>query len=115
MMAENDEKWDRLAQVAHRIAELQAEIDQDQALIDSLKGEILGAWEPGRYDADGVSVQVRAGSRRLDAKAFAAKYPASAYPQCYKVVPDPKAARSALGTLAVDPLMIAGTPNVVVR
>lgn len=109
------DKYTALAEQARRIIDLQAEIDARRTEIDGIKNKIIEAWPAGTYEAGDLKVQVKAGSQRIDAKAFEAKYPAASHPTFYDVKPNLAKARKELGELAVAPLLKRDKPGVVVK
>ena len=72
---------------AKRIALLQVRIEECQMEIDQIKQRILDTHEPGSYEADELTVQVREGAKRLDAKKFMSAFPASDKPEFYELKP----------------------------
>lgn len=113
-MSAND-KHAALAEQARRIIDLQTEIDDRKQEIERIRTGIIEAWPIGTYEAGDLKVQVREGSRRIDAKAFEARYPAAANPAFYDVKPNLAKARRALGDLAVDELTKRDKTSVVIR
>lgn len=80
-------KADLLARQAMRIADLQAQKESCDEEIDAIKRQILDTHEPGTYQASGLKVQVKTGSRRLDAKKFAAAYKPTEHPELFELKP----------------------------
>jgi hypothetical protein len=109
------DKYSTLAEQARRIIDLQAEIEARRTEIDGIKTSIIEAWPAGTYEAGDLKVQVKAGSQRIDAKAFETKYPASEHPTFYDVRPNLAKARKELGDVAVAPLLKRDKPGVVVK
>ncbi|WEV68740.1 hypothetical protein OZX73_05460 [Bifidobacterium sp. ESL0775] len=100
---------------ARKIVSLQAEIEERQQKVDQLKQDILDTHEPGTYVAGGLKVQVREGSKRLNAGRFQKKFPAADYPELYKIAPDSTGARKKLGEDALAGLFDQGKSTVVVK
>ena len=80
-------KADLLARQAMRIADLTEQIKTRQEEIDAIKRQILDTHEPGTYQAGGLKVQVKTGSRRLDAKKFTAAYKPTEHPELFELKP----------------------------
>lgn len=104
-----------LAAQAQRIVTLQAEIEERQTKVDELKQQILDTHKPGSYEAGDLQVQVREGSKRLNASRFKKMYPAEQYPELYKIAPDSTTARKKLGEDALAGLFDQGKSTVVVK
>ncbi|MDF7641747.1 hypothetical protein PT279_09140 [Bifidobacterium sp. ESL0784] len=111
----NEGRANLLMAQARKIVSLQAEIEANQAKVDQLKQDILDTHEPGTYAAGDLKVQVREGSKRLNASRFKAKYPAEDYPELYKIAPDSTGARKKLGEDALAGLFDQGKSTVVVK
>ena len=105
-------KADLLARQAMRIADLTEQIKTRQEEIDAIKRQILDTHEPGTYQAGGLKVQVKTGSRRLDAKKFTAAYKPTEHPEL-----KPKLLSSVeklVGTLNLEGMVVQGASTVVV-
>ena len=105
-----------LENTAANITSLQAQKEQIDEQITSLKQLILDNREPGSYEAGELKVQVREGSKRLDAKKFEATYPPTrdnAY--LYKTAVDLKKVKENFSPADLEPFMTAGAPQVVIK
>lgn len=108
-------KADLLARQAMRIADLQAQKEACQEEIDAIKRQILDTHEPGTYQAGGLKVQVKTGSRRLDAKAFAAKFRPTEHPELFELKPKSlSSVEKLVGALNLEGMVVQGASTVVV-
>ncbi|WEV41618.1 hypothetical protein OZX57_06410 [Bifidobacterium sp. ESL0682] len=100
---------------AKKIVSLQEEIEERQQWVDRLKQDILDTHEPGTYQAGDLKVQIREGSKRLNASRFKKEYPAEDHPELYKIAPDSTEARKKLGEDALAGLFDQGKSTVVIK
>lgn len=108
-------KADLLARQAMRIADLQAQMESCREEIDAIKRQILDTHEPGTYQAGGLKVQVKTGSRRLDAKKFAAAYKPTEHPELFELKPKSLSSVERLvGALNLEGMVVQGASTVVV-
>lgn len=108
-------KADLLARQAMRIADLQAQKDACDEEIDAIKRQILDTHEPGTYQAGGLKVQVKTGSRRLDAKKFAATYKPTEHPELFELKPKSlSSVEKLVGALNLEGMVVQGASTVVV-
>lgn len=108
-------KADLLARQAMRIADLTEQIKTRQEEIDAIKQQILDTHEPGTYQAGGLKVQVKTGSRRLDAKAFAAKFKPTEHPELFELKPKSlSSVEKLVGALNLEGMVVQGASTVVV-
>lgn len=108
-------KADLLARQAMRIADLTEQIKTRQEEINAIKRQILDTHEPGTYQAGGLKVQVKTGSRRLDAKAFAAKFRPTEHPELFELKPKSlSSVEKLVGALNLEGMVVQGTSTVVV-
>lgn len=108
-------KADLLARQAMRIADLQAQKEACQEEIDAIKRQILDTHEPGTYQAGGLKVQVKTGSRRLDAKKFAAAYKPTEHPELFELKPKSlSSVEKLVGALNLEDMVVQGASTVVV-
>ena len=108
-------KADLLARQAMRIADLQAQKEACQEEIDAIKRQIMDTHEPGTYQAGGLKVQVKTGSRRLDAKAFAAKFRPTEHPELFELKPKSlSSVEKLVGALNLEGMVVQGASTVVV-
>ena len=108
-------KADLLARQAMRIADLQAQKEACQEEIDAIKRQILDTHEPGTYQAGGLKVQVKTGSRRLDAKKFAAAYKPTEHPELFELKPKSlSSVEKLVGALNLEGMVVQGASTVVV-
>lgn len=108
-------KADLLARQATRIADLTEQIKTRQEEIDAIKRQILDTHEPGTYQAGGLKVQVKTGSRRLDAKAFAAKFRPTEHPELFELKPKSlSSVEKLVGALNLEGMVVQGASTVVV-
>lgn len=107
---------DRLfIQQAQRIAIIDSQIKDLTEERDDLKTQILVSHpHPGSYTAGALTVTVKTGARRLDARKLEKAYPADKYPSLYKQTLDTKAVRDQFAPNALTDYQTAGTPTVVV-
>lgn len=104
-----------LARQAMRIADLQAEMESCREEIDAIKRQILDTHEPGTYQAGGLKVQVKTGSRRLDAKKFAAAYKPTEHPELFELKPKSlSSVEKLVGALNLEGMVVQGASTVVV-
>ena len=108
-------KADLLARQAMRIADLTEQIRTRQEEIDAIKRQILDTHEPGTYQAGGLKVQVKTGSRRLDAKKFAAAYKPTEHPELFELKPKSlSSVEKLVGALNLEGMVVQGASTVVV-
>lgn len=108
-------KADLLARQAMRIADLTEQIKTRQEEIDAIKRQILDTHEPGTYQAGGLKVQVKAGSRRLDAKKFTAAYKPTEHPELFELKPKSlSGVEKLIGNIALQGMVVQGASTVVV-
>lgn len=108
-------KADLLARQAMRIADLTEQIRTRQEEIDAIKRQILDTHEPGTYQAGGLKVQVKTGSRRLDAKKFAAAYKPTEHPELFELKPKSlSSVEKLVGALNLEGMVVQGTSTVVI-
>ena len=108
-------KADLLARQAMRIADLQAQKEACQEEIDAIKRQILDTHEPGTYQAGGLKVQVKTGSRRLDAKKFTAAYKPTEHPELFELKPKSlSSVEKLVGALNLEGMVVQGASTVVV-
>lgn len=108
-------KADLLTRQAMRIADLQAQKEACQEEIDAIKRQILDTHEPGTYQAGGLKVQVKTGSRRLDAKKFAAAYKPTEHPELFELKPKSlSSVEKLVGALNLEGMVVQGASTVVV-
>lgn len=108
-------KADLLARQAMRIADLQAQMESCREEIDAIKRQILDTHEPGTYQAGGLKVQVKTGSRRLDAKKFAAAYKPTEHPELFELKPKSlSSVEKLVGALNLEGMVVQGASTVVV-
>lgn len=108
-------KADLLARQAMRIADLQAQKDACDEEIDAIKRQILDTHEPGTYQAGGLKVQVKTGSRRLDAKKFTAAYKPTEHPELFELKPKSlSSVEKLVGALNLEGMVVQGASTVVV-
>lgn len=108
-------KADLLARQAMRIADLQAQKEACQEEIDAIKRQILDTHEPGTYQAGGLKVQVKTGSRRLDAKKFTAAYRPTEHPELFELKPKSlSSVEKLVGALNLEGMVVQGASTVVV-
>lgn len=108
-------KADLLARQAMRIADLQAQKEACQEEIDAIKRQILDTHEPGTYQAGGLKVQVKTGSRRLDAKAFTAEFKPTEHPELFELKPKSlSSVEKLVGALNLEGMVVQGASTVVV-
>ena len=108
-------KADLLARQAMRIADLTEQIKTRQEEIDAIKRQILDTHEPGTYQAGGLKVQVKTGSRRLDAKKFTAAYKPTEHPELFELKPKSlSSVEKLVGTLNLEGMVVQGASTVVV-
>jgi hypothetical protein len=97
-----------------RFAELQAEIAERQAELDTLKLE-MQQWPIDSYVAAGAfQVQVQAWRKRDDA-AFQDVHPFESYPELYKFVLDTAAIKNEVAPVDLEPFMRQQAPKVLVK
>lgn len=115
-MALADQRQALLIKQAQRIAELDEQIERLYQERDLLKTRILEEHPtPGTYPAGDLKVQVKNGSRKLDAKRFAQAFPAADNPRLWELKPKSLTAVAKLvGELAVEDYVIRNKPSVVV-
>ncbi|WP_415447439.1 hypothetical protein [Bifidobacterium aquikefiri] len=99
---------------AKRIAELQDEIKTREDEVANIKNTILDQWQPGKYDAGSLTVQVKEGAKTINASKFTKTFPPTEYPDLYKLAPDSKEARKQLGEQQLAPVMTSRKPSVVI-
>lgn len=108
-------KADLLARQAMRIADLQAQMESCREEIDAIKRQILDTHEPGTYQAGGLKVQVKTGSRRLDAKKFTAAYRPTEHPELFELKPKSlSSVEKLVGALNLEGMVVQGASTVVV-
>lgn len=108
-------KADLLARQAMRIADLTEQIKTRQEEIDAIKRQILDTHEPGTYQAGGLKVQVKTGSRRLDAKKFTAAYKPTEHPELFELKPKSlSSVEKLVGALNLEGMVVQGASTVVV-
>ena len=108
-------KADLLARQAMRIADLQAQKEACDEEIDAIKRQILDTHEPGTYQAGGLKVQVKTGSRRLDAKAFTAEFKPTEHPELFELKPKSlSSVEKLVGALNLEGMVVQGASTVVV-
>ena len=108
-------KADLLARQAMRIADLQAQKEACDEEIDAIKRQILDTHEPGTYQAGGLKVQVKTGSRRLDAKKFTAAYRPTEHPELFELKPKSlSSVEKLVGALNLEGMVVQGASTVVV-
>lgn len=108
-------KADLLARQAMRIADLQAQMESCREEIDAIKRQILDTHEPGTYQAGGLKVQVKTGSRRLDAKKFAAAYKPTEHPELFELKPKSlSSVEKLVGALNLEGMVVQGASTVVI-
>ena len=108
-------KADLLARQAARIADLQAQKEACDEEIDAIKRQILDTHEPGTYQAGGLKVQVKTGSRRLDAKKFTAAYRPTEHPELFELKPRSlSSVEKLVGALNLEGMVVQGASTVVV-
>lgn len=108
-------KADLLARQAMRIADLQAQKEACDEEIDAIKRQILDTHEPGTYQAGGLKVQVKTGSRRLDAKKFAAAYKPTEHPELFELKPKSlSSVEKLVGAMNLEGMVVQGASTVVV-
>lgn len=108
-------KADLLARQAMRIADLTEQIKTRQEEIDAIKRQILDTHEPGTYQAGGLKVQVKTGSRRLDAKKFTAAYRPTEHPELFELKPKSlSSVEKLVGALNLEGMVVQGASTVVV-
>lgn len=108
-------KADLLARQAMRIADLTEQIRTRQEEIDAIKRQILDTHEPGTYQAGGLKVQVKTGSRRLDAKKFTAAYKPTEHPELFELKPKSlSSVEKLVGALNLEGMVVQGASTVVV-
>lgn len=108
-------KADLLARQAMRIADLTEQIKTRQEEIDAIKRQILDTHEPGTYQVGGLKVQVKTGSRRLDAKAFADKFRPTEHPELFELKPKSlSSVEKLVGALNLEGMVVQGASTVVV-
>lgn len=108
-------KADLLARQATRIADLQAQKEACDEEIDAIKRQILDTHEPGTYQAGGLKVQVKTGSRRLDAKKFATKFRPTEHPELFELKPKSlSSVEKLVGALNLEGMVVQGASTVVV-
>ena len=108
-------KADLLARQAMRIADLTEQIKTRQEEIDAIKRQILDTHEPGTYQAGGLKVQVKTGSRRLDAKKFTAAYKPTEHPELFELKPKSlSSVEKLVGALNLGGMVVQGASTVVV-
>lgn len=108
-------KADLLARQAMRIADLQAQKEACDEEIDAIKRQILDTHEPGTYQAGGLKVQVKTGSRRLDAKKFTAAYRPTEHPELFELKPKSLSnVEKLVGALNLEGMVVQGASTVVV-
>lgn len=108
-------KADLLARQAMRIADLQAQKEACDEEIDAIKRQILDTHEPGTYQAGGLKVQVKTGSRRLDAKKFTAAYKPTEHPELFELKPKSlSSVEKLVGALNLEGMVVQGASTVVV-
>lgn len=108
-------KADLLARQAMRIADLQAQKEACDEEIDAIKRQILDTHEPGTYQAGGLKVQVKTGSRRLDAKKFATAYKPTEHPELFELKPKSlSSVEKLVGALNLEGMVVQGASTVVV-
>uniref|UniRef100_UPI0023EFA1D9 hypothetical protein n=2 Tax=Bifidobacterium aquikefiri TaxID=1653207 RepID=UPI0023EFA1D9 len=99
---------------AKRIAELQDEIKTREDEVTNIKNTILDQWQPGKYAAGNLTVQVKEGAKTINASKFTKTFPPTQYPDLYKLTPDSKEARKQLGEQQLTPVMTSRKPSVVI-
>lgn len=108
-------KAELLARQAMRIADLTEQIKTRQEEIDRIKQQILDTHEPGTYQAGGLKVQVKTGSRRLDAKKFASAYKPTEHPELFELRPKSlSGVERLIGSIALQGMVVQGASTVVV-
>jgi hypothetical protein len=112
-LAQEDEL--ELIDQSRRIVTLQAEIEEREAEISEIKTRILAAHEPGSYTAGKLTVQVREGAARLDARKFTEAFPAAQYPTYYKIQPNTTEIRKAISENDLAQYQVQGKPSVVIK
>jgi hypothetical protein len=100
---------------AKRIALLQARIEECQTEIDQIKQRILDTHEPGSYEADELTVQVREGAKRLDAKKFMNTFPASDKPEFYELKPALNVIKKHIAPTELEQYQTTSKPSVIVK
>ncbi|RSX53965.1 hypothetical protein D2E25_0271 [Bifidobacterium goeldii] len=102
-------------QQAQRIAIIDNQIKELQEERESIKQQILVSHPtPGTYEAGALTVTVKNGARRLDARKLEKAYPADKYPQLYKNALDTKMVRQQFAPAALEAYQTASSPTVVV-
>lgn len=77
--------------------------------------EQLSTLPVGKHEAGDHLVTVRAGARRIDAKAFEAAKPMDEFPMLYKPVFDLDAAKNLIAPVELDFYKVQGAPVVLVK
>lgn len=99
--------------LAREYATLQDRVAPDLARIDEIK-KLMRGLDYGTHDVAGLKVSVARNSR-LDAAAFAAKYPVLQHPGLYKSAPDSAAIKKNLAPAEIETLSVAGEPRVTIK
>ena len=102
-----------LQDLVREYADLQARTAPDLARMDEIKKH-LRALDYGSHDIAGLKITV-ARNARLDAGAFAEKYPVLQYPHLYKSAPDSAAIKKHLAPVEVENLSNEGDPRVTIK
>jgi hypothetical protein len=111
---EMDQRQALLEAQAKRVAQLQEEIKTREDEVAGIKNTIIDQWQPGKYDAGNLTVQVKEGARTINAAKFSKTFPPTEYPDLYKLSPDSKEARKQLGEQQLAPVMTSRKPSVVI-
>ena len=83
--------------------------------IDQIKQRILDTHEPGSYEADELTVQVREGAKRLDAKKFMNAFPASDKPEFYELKPALSVIKKHIAPAELEQYQTTSKPSVIVK
>lgn len=99
--------------LAGEYATIQDRIDPDLKRLDEIKAAFK-FMSYGTHELAGLKVSL-ARSSRLDAAAFANRYPVETHPQFYKSAPDSTSIKKHLAPAEIEELSNAGDPRVTIK
>lgn len=100
-------------ELVREYAQLQDDVAAPLARMDDIK-KVLRDLDYGKHELAGLEVQVSRNSR-LNAKAFADRYPVTQHPEFYKTAPDTKEIRRHLAPKEVESLSTEGDKRVTIK
>lgn len=111
-LPEQEQKLRLLEQQGRRIALLQADIEEKQQELETLKNDILTHWQPGEYETGTVTVKISEGARRLNERKFTQAFPPEEHPELYKPKPDMRTVKNRFAPIALTPYLTTGKSTV---